>query len=109
MKVPAPRQNGRAMRLRDLDGWPPPLTDSYSSKKSLEPQAPATLKRCLIFSAIGGPPAYLSIVVSYQGQDWHAMITDKPESMLRRIEATLRGHQGQTLASLADLEIQESA
>ncbi len=95
------------MRLRDLDGWPPLLTESYSSNKSLPPEIPATLKRCQLFTTVDGPAAYLSIVVSYQGRDWHAMITEKPEPMLRRIEATLRGHEAETLTALGDLELVE--
>jgi len=44
-------------------------------------------------------------VVDFQGCDWHAMITEQPPPMLRRIEATLRGHEGETLASLGELEV----
>jgi hypothetical protein len=93
------------MRLRDLDGWPPTLTESYSSSKALAPSSPALLKRCMLFSTVDGPSAYLSIVVQYQGRDWHAMMTEQPEPMLRRIEATLKGHEGETLAALGDLEV----
>jgi len=92
------------MRLRDLAGWPPTLTETYNSKNTLEPSAPGVLKRCLLFSTVERP-AYLSIVVTYQGRDWHAMISDQPEPLLRRMEATLRGHEGQPLASLGDLEL----
>ena len=97
------------MRLREVDGWPPTLTESYSSSKSLAPSSPAQLKRCMLFSTVDGPNAYLSIVVHYQGRDWHAMLTDHPEAMLRRIEATLKGHEGQTLGQLGDLEVVETA
>ena len=93
------------MKLRDLVGWPPTLTESYSSSKVLAPASPAVLKRCMLFSTVDGPSAYLSVVVSYQGKDWHAMITEQPPPMLRRIETTLKGHEGETLASLADLEV----
>lgn len=93
------------MRLRELDGWPPTLTESYSSSKALAPSSPALLKRCMLFSTVDGPKAYLSVVVSYQGRDWHAMITEQAEPMLRRIEATLRGHEGEALATLGDLEV----
>src|SRR5688572_7084387 len=95
------------MRLKDLDGWPPTLTESYSSTKPLAPSSPAVLKRCMLFSTVDGPPAYLSVVVGYQGRDWHAMITEQPQPMLRRIEATLRGHEGEVLATLGDLEVVE--
>lgn len=94
------------MRMRDLDGWPPKLTESYTSSNALAPSSPAQLKRCMLFSTVK-TPAYLSVVVHYQGRDWHAMITEQPESMLRRIEATLRGREGETLSSLGDLEIVE--
>jgi hypothetical protein len=96
------------MRLRDINGWPPTLTDSYSSRKTLPASAPATLKRCRIYSPVGAAPPYLSIVVHFQDRDWHAMITDKPESLLKRIEATLRGHEGKPLADLGDLKMVES-
>lgn len=92
------------MRLRDLAGWPPTLTETYNSKNTLEPSAPGVLKRCLLFSTVERP-AYLSIVVTYQGRDWHAMITDKPVALLKAIEATLRGHEGEPLADLGDLEV----
>jgi hypothetical protein len=59
----------------------------------------------MLFSTVDGPPAYLSIVVQYQGRDWHAMMTEQPEPMLKRIEATLKGHEGENLTTLGDLEI----
>lgn len=96
------------MRLRDLEGWPPLLTDSYTSKRSLPASAPALLKRCRIYSPVGSAPPYLSIVVQFEHRDWHAMITDKPVSILKRIEATLRGHEGKPLADLGDLRVVES-
>jgi hypothetical protein len=95
------------MKLKDLEGWPPTLKESYSSSKVLGPASPATLKRCMLFSTVDGPSAYLSVVVSYQGRDWHAMITEQPAPMLKRIETTLRGKEGQTLASLGELEVME--
>jgi hypothetical protein len=95
------------MRLKEVEGWPPTLTESYSSSKALSPESPATLKRCMLFSTVNGPRAYLSIVVYYQGRDWHAMFTEQPEPMLRRIESTLRGREGQTLATLGELEVVE--
>ncbi len=96
------------MRLRDLDGWPPALTDSYTSRVVPSVSLPAKLKRCGIYSMAGGPSPYLSIVVVYQGRDWHAMIQEVPESLMRRIEATLRGHEGEPLAQLGHLEIVET-
>lgn len=96
------------MRIRDLEGWPPALTDSYSSRQSLPPSAPARLKRCRIFSVAGSSSPYLSIIVEFQDRDWHAMISDLPESMLTRIEATFRGHEGKPIADLSDLEIVEN-
>ena len=59
----------------------------------------------MLFSTVDGPPAYLSVVVSYQGRDWHAMITEQPKPMLERIEATLKGREGTTLAELGNLEL----
>ncbi|HEU4338978.1 MAG TPA: hypothetical protein VFS19_02830, partial [Planctomycetota bacterium] len=101
------RGKRRIMKLKELDGWPPTLKESYSSQKVLGPSSPALLKRCMLFSTVDGPEAYLSVVVDYQGRDWHAMITEHPAPMLRRIEATLKGHEGQTLASLGDLDVVE--
>jgi hypothetical protein len=75
------------MKIKELEGWPPTLTESYSSTNALAPSSPAQLKRCMLFSTVNSP-AYLSVVVFYQGRDWHAMITEQPEPMLRRIEAT---------------------
>jgi hypothetical protein len=95
------------MLLRDLEGWPPTLKETYSSEKTLAPSSPATLKRCLLFSTIHGPPAYLSLVVTFGGRDWHAMISDQPEPMLKRIEATLNGREGKTLTELGNLELLE--
>jgi hypothetical protein len=98
------------VRLRDLDCWPPQLTDSHTFRvipatKSL----PAKLKRCGVFSIAGSPLPYLSIVVDYQDRDWHAMIQDISETLMHRIAATLRGHEGEPLASLGDLEIVDNA
>jgi hypothetical protein len=95
------------MKLRELEGWPPTLKESYSSSKILGEGSPATLKRCMLFSTVDGPSAYLSVVVSFQGRDWHAMVTEQPGPMLRRIEATLRGHEGKTLATLGELDVVE--
>src|SRR5258705_262958 len=99
----------RSMRIRDLEGWPPALTDSYTSRERLPSSAPAMLKRCGIYSMAGSSAPYLSIVVEFQGREWHAMIQDVPETLIRRIEATLRGHDGKPLAQLGDLEVVESA
>ncbi|HTF56580.1 MAG TPA: hypothetical protein VK661_05030 [Planctomycetota bacterium] len=93
------------MRLKDIDGWPPQLTESYTSRKGLPPSAPATLKRCRIYYIAETSSPYLSVVVEYLGRDWHAMITDHPESLLKRIEATLQGQEGRPLADLGDLEV----
>ena len=95
------------MRLCDVDGWPPALTETYGSGKVLDAASPALLKRCRVWATLGKNPAYLSVVVQFQGRDWHAMITDKPEALLRRIEATLRGHEGQPLAELGNLDVVE--
>jgi hypothetical protein len=95
------------MRICDIEGWPPTLTDSYSSQQTLPASAPAKLKRCRMFSVAGSSTPYLSIIVEFQDRDWHAMIVDQPESLLTRIEATLRGHEGEALANLGDLEIIE--
>jgi hypothetical protein len=35
------------------------------------------------------------------------MLTDQPEPMLKRIEATLRGREGRTLIELGELEVVE--
>ena len=93
------------MRLRELDSWPPALTDSQTLQIALQMTGPAKLKRCGVFSVAGQASPYLSIVVDYQGRAWHAMMQDLPEPLLRRIEATLRGHEGEPLGPLGDLEI----
>ena len=93
------------MLLRDVEGWPPALTETYGSAKVLDAASPAILKRCRVWATLGATPAYLSLVVSYQGRDWHAMITDKPVDLLKRIEATLMGHEGEPLADLGNLEV----
>jgi len=95
------------MRLREVDGWPPQLTESYTSSKGLPASAPATLKRCRVYFIAETSSPYLSVVVEYLGRDWHAMITDQPVAMLRRIEATLEGQEGRPLADLGDLELVE--
>ena len=95
------------MRLRDIDGWPPALTETYGSARVLDAASPALLKRCRVWATLGKNPAYLSLVVQYQGRDWHAMITDKPVKLLKGIEATLRGHEGEPLADLGNLEVVE--
>jgi len=95
------------MLLRDVDGWPPSLIDSQSFQVKSSADVPATLKRCGIYSIAGSPLPYLSIVVHYQDRSWHASLQDLPEELMKRIEATLKGHEGETLASLGDLEIVE--
>jgi hypothetical protein len=96
------------VRLRDLDCWPPPITDSQTFRVAApNSTSPATLKRVGIYSIAGSPDPYLSIVVFHQGHDWHASIQDLPAPLMRRILATLRGHEGETMASLGDLEIVE--
>ena len=37
------------MKLKELEGWPPTLKESYSSSKVLGVSSPATLKRCMLF------------------------------------------------------------
>ena len=93
------------MKLSDVDGWPPVLTDSQTFKVTPSYNVPARFKRCGIYSIAGSPQPYLSIVVEYQGHDLHASLQDLPEALMERIEATLRGHEGETLASLGDLEL----
>ena len=93
------------MLLRDVEGWPPVLKETYASSMRLEPNVPATLKRCMLFTTVGSSSPYLSVVVTYQARDWHAMIVDMPEDLLRRIEKALTGREGQTLADLGRLEI----
>ena len=95
------------MFLRDVDGWPPSLIDSQSFQVKPSTDIPATLKRCGIYSIAGSPLPYLSIVVHYQGRDWHASLQDLPEELMKRIESTLKGHEGTPLADLGDLEIVE--
>jgi hypothetical protein len=96
------------LRIRDLDGWPPTLTDSTTSKVEPTGSLAARLKRCGVYTMAGTSEPYLSIVVEFQGRDWHAMIQDVPESLMKRIEATLRGHEGEPLAALGDLEVVEN-
>ena len=96
------------MLLRDVNGWPPSLLDSQSFKVVASNDLPATLKRCGIYSIAGTQTPYLSIVVSYDGRSWHASLQELPEELMKRIESTLKGHEGEKLASLGDLEIIES-
>jgi len=94
------------VRLRDLDWWPPQITDSQTFRViASAPSVPAVFKRVGIYSIAGSPLPYLSIVVVHQGRDWHASVQDLPEDFLHRVVATLKGHEGETLASLGDLEI----
>jgi hypothetical protein len=93
------------MKLSDVDGWPPSLIDSQTFKITPSYNVPARFKRCGIYSIAGSPHPYLSIVVEYQGHDLHASLQDLPEPLMERIEATLRGREGEPLASLGDLEL----
>ena len=93
------------MRIRDLDSWPPAITDSTTTKVKPTGSLPATLKRCGVYSIGGEAGPYFSIVVEFEGRDWHGMIRDVPESLMRRLESTLRGHEGEPLARLGDLEV----
>ena len=93
------------MKLRDVEGWPPSLINSQSFKVLHSYDIPARFKRCGIYSIVGDPAPYLSIVVHYQGHDLHASLPDLPDELMRRIEATLQGHEGETLSSLGDLDL----
>ncbi len=93
------------MKLSDVDGWPPSLIDSQTFKVTPSYDVPARFKRCGIYSIAGSPLPYLSIVVEYRGHDLHASMQDLPEPLMERIAATLQGHEGETLASLGDLEL----
>jgi hypothetical protein len=96
------------MKLRDVEGWPPAMTSSDTFHVAPSSIFSATLKRVGVYSIAGSPQPYLSIVVDYQDRDWHASLQDLPEDLMRRIEATLRGHGGSPLAELGDLEIVET-
>jgi len=95
------------MMLRDVNGWPPVLSASDSYRVIPSIGLPARLKRVGVYSIAGSPQPYLSIVVDYLERDWHAALQDLPEGLMRRIEATLRGHEGRLLAELGGLEIVE--
>ncbi|HZL72010.1 MAG TPA: hypothetical protein VFC86_06100 [Planctomycetota bacterium] len=95
------------MKLHDVEGWPPALTSSDTFRVVSSTVVPATLKRVGIYSIAGYPEPYLSIVVDFQDRDWHGSLQDLPEDLMRRIEATLRGHEGKPLTELGDLEIVE--
>jgi len=96
------------MRLRDLEWWPPPLSDSYHSGHPLTPPEPAKLKGSKVYTAVGTDPAYLAIIVHYRGRDWRVAISNQPVLMLKRVEASLRGHEGEPLANLADVVVVEA-
>ena len=96
------------MMLREVEGWPPMLTASDSFRVVPANGVPAKLKRVGVYSIAGSPQPYLSIVVDYLERDWHASLQDLPEGLMRRIEATLRGHEGRALADLGHLEIIET-
>jgi len=93
------------MKLCEVDGWPPSLIDSQTFKVTPSYDVPARFKRSGVFSIAGSPQPYLSIVVEYQGHDLHGSLQDLPGPLMERIEATLRGHEGEPLASLSDLEL----
>jgi hypothetical protein len=97
------------MRLRDLEWWPPSLSDSYHSGQTVTPPEPAKLKGAKVYSAVGKDPAYLAIIVHYRGRDWRVAVSNQAVLMLKRIEASLRGHEGEPLANLGDVEVVESA
>ena len=97
------------MKLRDVEGWPPPVTASDTFRVVPSASVPAKLKRVGVYSIAGSPQPYLSIVVDYLERDWHASLQDLPESLMRRIEATLRGHEGRALSELGDVEIVDVA
>ena len=86
------------MRIRDIEGWPPPLSESYSSDVLPKTPEPAKLKGCKVYSATGNDPARLAIIVHYRGRDWRTALSNLPVPMLKRIEATLRGHEGEPIA-----------
>jgi hypothetical protein len=97
-------------RLKDLASWPPALTDSHTFKVITSTNSgPARFKRCAVLSIAGSPLPYLSIVVDFQDRDWHASIQDIPETLMHRVAATLRGHEGEPLAELGELVIVEAA
>ncbi len=96
------------MRLRDLEWWPPTLSDSYPTGRTQTPPEPAKFKGSKVYDAIGTEPAYLALIVHYQGRDWRTGVSTHPEYFLRRIEATLRGHEGKPLIDLGDLEVVET-
>ena len=93
------------MRLRELVPWPPILSDSRSHHDVLDDPEPARLRRCAIYSTATTLETYLSIVVQHRGRDWHAMIQGIPEALMLRIEATLAGQEGRTLAELGDVDV----
>jgi hypothetical protein len=95
------------LRVRDLDCWPPALTDSTTVQVEPSDSLAAKLKRCGVYTMAGTSEPYLSIVVDYRSRDWHAMIQDVPEGLMRRLEATLRGHEGELLSQLGHLEVVE--
>ena len=97
------------MLIRDLDGWPPALSESYSSDVIPSKPEPAKLKGCKVYPATKGEPARLAIIVTYRGRDWRSAIANQPMPLLRRIEATFRGHEGEPISKLGALEIVDSA
>lgn len=92
--------------LKDLDCWPPALTDTRTFRVvPASSTGPARFKRCGVLAIVGSPLPYLSIVVDFQGRDWHAVIQDIPEPLMHRIAATLKGHEDEPLEQLGDLAI----
>lgn len=96
------------MLIRELDSWPPAITDSHTHQVLASRDLPATLKRCGVYSTPGNSHPYLSIVFEYMGRDWHAMIQHLPVSLMWQVEFTLAGHEGKPLAELGDLAIIEA-
>lgn len=91
------------MLLRDVHGWPPPLSSISFDRRS--PSDAAILKGCTFYPAVDHQPAYLSIIIRFQGSDWFTALGNQPAPLLKRVEATLRSHHGKPLAELGDLQL----
>lgn len=93
------------MRLRDLEGW---ASDSKCSPEAVDQRTlpcEGRLKGCWYIHGGRLNSDYLTLVIECEDRVHFGVINGYPEPMLRRIYATLRNHEGGSIAQLADLEL----
>ena len=95
------------MRLRDVSGWPPTPGGSFVGAERIPTAGEGTFVACTFTQGVGLIAAHITLFINFKGRDCIGVIGDHPEPLLRRIQATIRGHEGQPLASLGILELIE--